>query len=209
MNHPRTASYNMSMQQLSGGGLMKLERISPNQIKYSISFEELSYKGLIEEEMFKDSFIWDALFDEMLDEANRIYELETCDAVSVEIFSLTPTELILILTLEEDELNQSFAEKYIDRQIQTNDVVVMFDDLEDCIQFSKRLIYVKEDMDTTLYVMNAQYYLMMDDIDSNRQALIALSEEYGKFTSMTSAFLEEYAKRIIEKDAIRTLHYYF
>src|SRR4051794_33301068 len=126
---------------------MKLERISPNQIKYSISFEELSYKGLIEEEMLKDSFIWDALFDEMLDEANRIYELETCDAVSVEIYSLTPKELILILTLEVDELNQSFTDNHVDHQIQSDNVVVMFDDIEDCIQFSKRSIHVKEDMD--------------------------------------------------------------
>ena len=82
---------------------MKLERISANKIKYSITFEELTNKGFLQDEILKESFLWDVLFDEMLDEAGRIFELNHFGAVSVEIFSLTSKELVLILTIEEDD----------------------------------------------------------------------------------------------------------
>lgn len=78
---------------------MKLERISQNKIKYSITFEELLDKGLHEEEF--ESFIWYELFDEMVEIAKQKYQCDIPDTISIEIFSLNSSEIVLILTMDE------------------------------------------------------------------------------------------------------------
>ncbi|MBS4176542.1 adaptor protein MecA [Lederbergia citrea] len=190
---------------------MKLERISQNQIKYSISFEELSYKGFIQDDLLKESFIWDALFDEMLDEASRMYELEDCGAVSIEIFSLTSKELVLILTLDEEDMIEPSSED-VKKPVkaESENIIVMAADIDHIIMLVKYLIQIKhENILSSLYVLNSNYYLTIEKNGFNQNALYGLCEEYGTIDPISLELLEDYGKPLIEKNALQTLHHYF
>lgn len=209
MNHLPPDSYYIFKSIIQGADLMKLERISANKIKYSISFEELSGKGFLQDEMLKESFIWDDLFDEMLDEASKIYELETDGSVSIEIFSLTAKELVLILTLDEHELNGVKEEETV---INTENkiIVFQFDELEDSILLSKALHNLNLTLvPSSLYYFKDQYYLLLSNHESIHDGLVSVCKEYGRIATITHAFLKEYGKLVVDEIAFDTLARYF
>ncbi|WP_062104786.1 adaptor protein MecA [Bacillus niameyensis] len=188
---------------------MELERLSSNKIKYSISFEELTFKGFTEDEMLKESEIWDDLFDEMLDEASRVYALEPCEAVAIEIYSMTSKELVLILTLDEDDFNDSAMERP-PSLIDNNFIIVVFENIDDCISFAKKLNTVNRFHSiSSLYSFNSHYYFVIAQDGFKQETLLALSEEYGRLSSISLIYLEEYGKRLIDKTAIQTFHSFF
>ncbi|MCJ7839438.1 adaptor protein MecA [Lederbergia sp. NSJ-179] len=190
---------------------MRLERIALNQIKYSISIDELTIKGFTEEEMLKEPLVWDALFDEMLDEASRIYNLETCEAMSVEIYSMNHNELVLILTLDEEDLIDPKIGIHAPAIILEQDFLIFsFDNIEDCIFLAKRLIEVERFHSIgSLYALKDRYYLVMMKGGMKQEAILALGEEYGERSTVTWAYLEEYGTLIIDKTAIQTLNAHF
>lgn len=193
---------------------MELERIAPNKIKYSISFEELMEKGFLKEDMLQESFIWDVLFDEMLEQASKEYELDTFGTVSIEIFSLTSKELVLILTLEEEESypctednSPIFNNQYID------DIcyyLFEFEELEHVISFALRLKPMSLPYgNSSLYVWKNKYFLKIDVFFPERESLRCILGEYGHISSITSAYLDDYGKRILKNNAISTFQRYF
>ena len=95
----------MMINRHSHGGvqIMKLEKISDNKIKFSIGVEELEQKGLFEQDQWKDSYIWHDLFEEMLDEVQGKFGIETQVEITVEIESFDEQEICMILTLESEE----------------------------------------------------------------------------------------------------------
>ncbi|MCR2820259.1 adaptor protein MecA [Lederbergia panacisoli] len=190
---------------------MRLERISPNQIKYSITFEELTRKGFLQEEMVKDTFIWDSLFDEMLDEASRMYELDTYGAVSIDIYSLTSKELVLILTLDEDDMKETSTESKKKHNFMNDKfIVVTFDDIENCILLAKSLSqHYIETLQSSLFSLKSNYYLIITKEGNRHDNLYAICEEYGDLVHMSIEFLEDYGKSIIQNKAIQTLRHYF
>ena len=188
---------------------MKLERISPNQIKYSITFEELSKRGFIQEEMLKESFVWDDLFEEMLEEASKEYKLDTCGAVSIEIFSLTTQDLVLIVTLDDEDIvdinDPSQADSLADKSL-----IFVFDEIDGCILLAKSLHNLsKDELINSLYSFEDSYYLLLDQMYLSQDGLISLCEEYGELSTVTPAYLMEYGNLIVEDDAIKTLNHYF
>ncbi|MBS4194522.1 adaptor protein MecA [Lederbergia citri] len=190
---------------------MRLERISSNQIKYSISFEELTCKGFLQEEMMKDTFIWDSLFDEMLDEASRIYELDTYGAVSIDIYSLTSKELVLILTIDEDDMKDAPTEgkkKYHPANDQI--IIIAFDDIEHCILLAKSLSHRNlGELQSSLFYIKSYYYLTITKTGIRSNTLYGICEEYGNLVNTSIEYLEDYGKKIINNNAIQTLHHYF
>ncbi len=193
---------------------MELERIAPNKIKYSISFEELMEKGLLQEDMLHESFIWDVLFDEMLDQASKEYDLDHFGTVSIEIFSLTSKELVLILTLEEEVIypcvqsgDPIIKDLYLDDRCY---FLFEFADLDDIISFSLRLKTTSlPHGNSSLYKWKNKYFLKIDVFHLEQDSIRSLLSEYGSISQLTAAYLDDYGKRIITRDAIPTLQRYF
>ncbi|MFK4997754.1 adaptor protein MecA [Bacillus sp. N9] len=188
-----------------------MERISPNQIKYSITFEELTLKGFIHDEMLKESYIWDDLFEDMLDEASRLFELDECEAVAIEIYSLTSQELVLIVTLD-DETMESSNFSFNDEQCYSDlkHVVFEFVDIEDCILLSKSMkTGLKYKLKSSLYVFKGAYYLIVTFVDAYQEGIVARCEEYGRIVDITKANLEEYGKVICHNELFETFQQYF
>ncbi|MFS0643878.1 adaptor protein MecA [Siminovitchia sp. 179-K 8D1 HS] len=190
---------------------MKLERISANKIKYSITFEELTNKGFLQDEILKESFLWDVLFDEMLDEAGRIFELNHFGAVSVEIFSLTSKELVLILTIEDEEGEQIpsiTAGKYSHNG--DHILLFQFDDFEHVILLSKRLTGSSVPLgNNSLYVLKNKYFVKANADPQYYEHFDSIFSEYGDISIFSDAYLGDYGELIIENEAIHLLQQYF
>ncbi|MBS4209746.1 adaptor protein MecA [Bacillus sp. FJAT-50079] len=190
---------------------MKLERISPNQIKYSITFEELTLKGFIHDEMLKESYIWDDLFEDMLDEASKLFELDECEAVAIEIYSLTSQELVLIVTLDDETVESSNLPSYNEKRYSDRKHVVFeFMDIEDWISLSKSIdIGSKYKLKSSLYMFKGAYYLILTFVDAYQEGIVAQCEEYGRTTVITEAILDEYGMAVCHDKAFETFQQYF
>ncbi len=189
---------------------MKLERISSNKIKYSITFEELTNKGFLQDELLRDSFVWDVLFDEMLDEASRIYELNDVGAVSIEIFSLTSRELVLILTLEEEIWHDTIIKEELQEAEKDEGLLYRFEEFDHIILLVKRLTSLNIDCaSSTLFAFGDLYYLKMDGFSIIHDTIESLCSEYGDEAGLSEAYLEEYGVKIIEKKAFPLINDHF
>ncbi|WP_158598296.1 adaptor protein MecA [Falsibacillus albus] len=197
---------------------MKLERLSTNKIKFSITFDELSDKGFLQDELWKESLIWHELFDEMLEEAKNVYDLEMAGAVSVEIYSLTSKEIVLILTL--DALDEDYYEEWSEEDDEYEDeedaeidedsaVTYIFKSIDAVVLLAQRLSSSPA-FNSSLYCVENDYYLIFEKInDSSLDRIEALSEEYGSLANRTMHYVMEYGKLLIQNQAIQILNTHF
>ena len=92
-------------------------------------------------------------------------------------------------------------------------VVGRFDQFEDLIQYAK----VAEDNNVVseLYKYNDQYYLTLqylitdENTDEEIKNQIALAYEYGNATNISSDYLAEHSKKLMEISALHLIQHYF
>lgn len=183
---------------------MKIELLSSNKIKYSITLDELSDKGFLQEGLWKDSFLWHDLFDEMLEEANKIFNLNASGSVAIEIYSFTTEELILILTVDDENewMEKLYNYGAFVKKMNDEKVVFSFDSLEDLLALVQSFHHLQLELDCKLYFYEEKYMLVL-----NRQLerVLLLCEEFGNKTTVSNHVLEEYGKLILEKNTIGKL----
>ncbi|KQL53681.1 hypothetical protein AN964_09325 [Heyndrickxia shackletonii] len=181
---------------------MKLERLSQNKLKYSITFEELVKKGFLEEGL--ESFIWHDLFDEMVEVAKEEYHFEVTDSISIEIYSLNPKEIVLILTI--DEISELIEEGIENNGINRKNIYC-FQSIEDVILLSLCVHNLQLNIASKLIQFENQYYIIIQS--DNLNTFPFLCEEYGTQTNTSAEFLEEYGVPIIEHNALDVISTYF
>lgn len=181
---------------------MKLERISQNKIKYSITFEELLDKGLHEEEF--ESFIWYELFDEMVEIAKQKYHCDIPDTISIEIFSLNSSEIVLILTMDELSVQEENPSPPV-LSTKSSYSTFIFESIEDVITLAICLENLQIQTKSKLILFEDQYYLILP----SQQPVSSICEEYGKKTNLSVHMLEEYGTIIIDNNALKILTNYF
>ncbi len=147
---------------------MKLERISENKIKFSITVEELEQKGLFEQEEWKNSYMWHDLFEDMLEEVQWKFGIETQMEITVEIESFDEREVCMILTLEADEDYSDWEDIHEEAPPEERHLLVYMEDIEDIISAVKRVSDVHwwqhSNGNTGLYFHEGRYYLFIDDL---------------------------------------------
>lgn len=192
--------------------MMKLERISANKIKYSITFEELTTRGFLQEEIMEDTFVWDVLFDEMIEEAYRLYKMENFGAVAIEIYSLTSQELVLILTLDEEEEECSeAAEEWLPEEWETAPpAAYRFGDFNKLVNLAEALHSLPLSYGSaSLYAWKNEYFLCFSEESVQDEGVLGLCSEFGDPSSCTSAYLGEYGQPVIKKNAVETIIFHF
>ncbi|PFP27318.1 adaptor protein [Bacillus sp. AFS073361] len=192
---------------------MRLERLTANKIKIFLTSDDLFDRGLSKEDIWKDSIKWNQLFHDMLEEASEEFDVDIQGSVAVEVFSLQAQGMILIITvddvIEDDEI---LYDGFIEMQVRVEgyeDLLYEFDEFEDIISLAKRLSTVSI-FGGSLYVWNNRYYLIMDNLESekNIKAACVLSE-FGNASILSPYVLAEYGKRIIEQQAVETILHFF
>ncbi|MCA1063214.1 adaptor protein MecA [Rossellomorea sp. AcN35-11] len=194
---------------------MKLERIADNKIKFSISVEELEQKGLFEQDQWKDSYMWHDLFEDMLDEVQGKFGIETQMEITVEIESFDEQEICMILTLESEEDFSDWEDDHkIMKSINDHDVLVYFDDFEYMLDLLKRMRESNKVnhslIQLSIYYYNHNYYLLIENlVESEGKILEAICSEYGERTKLSKHVLMEYGRAILLKDSIDKILFYF
>ncbi|MDT9024692.1 MULTISPECIES: adaptor protein MecA [Rossellomorea] len=194
---------------------MKLERISDNKIKFSISVEELEQKGLFEQDQWKDSYMWHDLFEDMLDEVQGKFGIETQMEITVEIESFDDQEICMILTLEsEDDFSDWEDESGIMKSMNDHDVLVYFEDFEDVLDLLKRINELNKVnnrlIQLSIYYYEKNYYLLIENLlEYDSLVMEAICAEYGQQSKITKHILMEYGRAVLIKDSIDKILFYF
>ena len=194
---------------------MKLERISDNKIKFSISVEELEQKGLFEQDQWKDSYMWHDLFEDMLDEVQGKFGIETQMEITVEIESFDDHEICMILTLEsEDDFSDWEEGTELMKSMNDHDVLVYFDDFEDLIALLKRINQMGNVNNSlfqcSIYFYEKKYYILIENLlEGDSFILEAICAEYGRQTTITKYILMEYGRAVLMRDSIEKILFYF
>ncbi|WP_144547508.1 genetic competence negative regulator [Bacillus sp. X1(2014)] len=192
---------------------MRLERLTANKIKIFLTSDDLFDRGLSKEDIWKDSIKWNQLFHDMLEEASEEFDVDIQGSVAVEVFSLQAQGMILIITVDEViEDEEILYDGFIEMQVRVEgyeDLLYEFDEFEDIIGLAKRLSTVNI-FGGSLYAWNNRYYLLMDNLESekNIKAACVLSE-FGNASILSPYVLAEYGKRIIEQKAVETILHFF
>lgn len=189
---------------------MHLERLAFNKFKIFLTMDDLSERGLVKEDIWKDSFKWHQLFDDLLEEASIVCGINMEGSVAVELFSVHMQGMIMIVTLEDsgDPLDDEFLDIQATEH-SNKERIYEFAELEDIIHLSKRLRMIGF-TGGNLYNMENKYYLYIKGsalVDTGR--VEANIVEFGQTSLETISRLNEYGKLLIEDKAVETLVHYF
>lgn len=194
---------------------MRLERITLNKIKVSLSSDDLFDRGICNEDILKESNKWQQLFHEMLEEACDEFGVDIRGQVVVEVFSLQTQGMILIITMEDefvDDEEDFHTDNFIEMQVKVgarDDLLFEFDDFENIIQLSKRL-HALNVTDGSIYFKENKYYLYFDCTNSEIFEKIAcILTEFGNPSLVSYHILEEYGTVILKHKAIEKVNQYF
>ncbi|MDK2801407.1 MAG: adapter protein MecA 1/2 [Clostridiales bacterium] len=208
---------------------MKIERISHNKIKVTLSVDDLERWNIDIENLSYNSPETQEMFWDMM----RRAEIETGFYVDdsqliIEAMPLQSEGFVIIITRVADDDDFESIHKYIKNKFRKSELRVkrknkkigsslmlyMFSSFDDVCAISERLwnIYVGE---STLYKYKEYYYLTLTKnctIDSCPEVIEVILSEYGRkinHPSIQEGFLNEHATKIIENNALDVLKSYF
>jgi adapter protein MecA 1/2 len=208
---------------------MKIERVSDNIIKVTISLNDLEERNIDLSSLNYNSPAAQELFWDMMEQA----EIEFGFNVSESQLIIEPTPdsdegfIITITKLDEDGDFESI-QKYIKNRFKKTDVrvkkkgrrllstlmIYSFNCFEDLGDLCKKLQDVYSG-DSTLYKYRNTYYLVLTRSSfnvSNPRIFEALLGEYGRKVANVNfyeGYLNEYGTKIAEYNAIEVLNKYF
>ncbi|HZG70032.1 MAG TPA: adaptor protein MecA [Chondromyces sp.] len=189
---------------------MKIERLSENKIKLTMTVEELHAKGLFNQQLLEDSIAWHDFFDEVLEAAEEKYGIQAAGSITIEIHAMTEKELILVLSFGSDDvIDDSGNEGLFVNTGSGIEEIYLFEDIEHviCLIFDcKKVRKIK----SSLYFFDGRYYLYLHFKNYEEKALLEPSIlEYAEFSKLTKEFLYEYGKVIIKEYATSRLFTHF
>ncbi|MFT8322321.1 MAG: adaptor protein MecA [Bacillus sp. (in: firmicutes)] len=217
---------------------MEIERINDHTVKFYISYIDIEERGFKREEIWYNRERSEELFWEMMDEVHQEEEFVLDGPLWIQVQALDKGLEILVtraqlskdgqkfeISIPEDKLKDlptdDRFEEMIEEHFTVNDseddlddtleFVIAFKDFEDLISLSKHQGI--QDIDTTLYSYENQYYLFVQFLDETMEEEIdntlSIILEYGHETQKTIHVLDEYGKIIIQDEVFTELRKYF
>lgn len=191
---------------------MRLERLSVNQFKIFMTYDDLQERGYSKEDLWNNLPKANQLFQDMLYEACEELNMDLDGMLVVKVHMLQAQGMIIIVT--QNEYDQSENEEYIELKVtmdESKEMIFVFNDLEDVIQAAKRVQY-KYDLTSSLYSYDGQYYLHINEkslTEKIRQDLISVLSEYASPSTLTSYILNEHGNQIAKDNALQIFVKYF
>ncbi|TMV51318.1 genetic competence negative regulator [Paenibacillus mesophilus] len=198
---------------------MRIERLSGDKIRIFLTFDDLTERGIQKEDMWREIPKVHELFSEMMEQAHSELGFDASGPLAVEVFSLQAQGMVVIVTRGKvqnvsDPVDEEEAEEVYEMEVtleQSDIISYAFHDFEHLLKASHvaSRIGVAEGV---LYSYKNKWILQIDPEEMEEphyQALIAILSEYGDATSVTTAVLDEYGKRVIDDSAIRVLCEHF
>jgi len=209
--------------------IMKIEKISENMIKVTITLSDLEERNIDLSSLNYNSPATQELFWDMMEQAEEQYGFNMADSqLVIEPVPDSNEGFIITITKIDEDSDFESIQKYIRNRLRKSDLrvrkrghriltpmlVYSFRSLEDVHNLSLRVedIYCGE---STLYKYRETYYLFMrmsSILTSFNENLEIVLSEYGKKvnnTAYTEGFLNEYGEKIIENNALEILREYY
>ncbi|GAB6935520.1 MAG: genetic competence negative regulator [Bacillota bacterium] len=194
---------------------MRIERLSPDKIRFFLTFDDLTERGIAKEDIWRDiPKIYD-LFQEMMEQAYLELGFEVTGPVAVEVFALPAQGMVVIITRGKNNADVVIDEDQgyeMHVTMEESDTIVFafpdFDQVVEAVQRIRRYV----DAGGRLYHYGQRYVLALSpaDVDAaDVDAVIAILAEHGEPCAVTMAMLEEYGKPIAADRAIETVWRYF
>jgi adapter protein MecA 1/2 len=195
---------------------MRLERLNGDKIKIFLTFDDLAERGISKDDMWTNLPKVQQLFRDMIMEADDELGFEADGPIEIEVFSLPAQGMVVIVSKRIDpDLIDTEDDEYIEMQVtldETSDIIFQFNDFEDVISLADNLysIGIKEG---SLHLFENRYYLVFEEDstppDIDIETLIAIMAEFGNTSTLTSHRLYEYAKPIMQDQAVAQLYSFF
>ncbi|MGE5473391.1 MAG: adaptor protein MecA [Ignavibacteriales bacterium] len=208
---------------------MKIEKVSDNKIKVTLSISDLQERNLDFSELTYNSPQAQVLFWDMLHQAEIEFGFSASDAqLFIEAAPSSGDSLIITLTKVEEDGDFESIQKYIrnrfkrselktkkkSKKVSSGIIVYSFYDFEDLCKAVANIseLYSGE---SSLYKYNETYYLILTNTaiaNTKPDYFDSLMCEYGsKVTNIafTDGFLNEYGEKMIEYNAIEVISDYF
>ncbi|RPF55747.1 adaptor protein MecA [Aquisalibacillus elongatus] len=191
---------------------MRLERLSVNQFKIFLTYDDLNERGYSKEDLWNNLPKANQLFQDMLYEACEELNMDLDGMLMVKVHMLQAQGMIIIVTQNDQEQNEN--DEYIELKVtmdESKEMIFVFQDIEDVIQAAKGIQY-QYDLNASLYVHDDVYYLHISEptlTEKIRLDLISVLSEYASPSTMTSFILREHGNLIINNNALQTVVRYF
>ncbi|MFD2640326.1 adaptor protein MecA [Piscibacillus salipiscarius] len=191
---------------------MRLERLSVNQFKIFLTYDDLQERGYSKEDLWDNLPRANQLFQDMLYEACEELNMDLDGMLVVKVHMLQAQGMIIIVT--QNEYDESENDEYIELKVtmdESKEMIFIFNDLEDVIQAAKRVQY-KYDLTSSLYSYDDSYYLHINETsltEKIRQDLISVISEYASPSTLTSHILSEHGIPIAKENALQIFVKYF
>ncbi|MBD2861341.1 MULTISPECIES: genetic competence negative regulator [Paenibacillus] len=197
---------------------MKIERLSLDKIRIFLTFDDLTERGIQKEDMWREIPKVHELFSEMMEQAYTELGFDASGPLAVEVFQLPAQGMVVIVTRGKvqstDAVDEEEAEEVYEMEVtleQSDVISYAFHDFEHLLKAS-HIAFGIGITDGALYHYKDKYILQIlpsESDESRDQALIAILSEFGEATSVTTAVLDEYGKRIIAESAVKSLCEHF
>ena len=208
---------------------MKIEKISENKIKVTLSITDLKERNIDFSSLSYNSPQAQELFWDMMHQAEIEYGFSASNAqLFIEATPGSGDNLVITVTKVEEDGDFESIHKYIKNKFKKSELkirkkgkkvlssisIYSFEEFEDvCLATSEISdLYFG---DSTLYKHDKLFYLIISNTSiagSNSENFDSLIAEYGKKvanTAFVEGFLNEYGTKMIEYDALNILKKYF
>lgn len=192
---------------------MRIERIARDKVRIFISYEDLERRGIDRDEIWHNGKKVQELFWDMMETAYEEVGFEVAGPISIEAFTMPQEGVVVIVTRvpslparKDEEDNDDDAMDFELPDPSDSNFVFKISDFEDVILIAHALIDYA--IVSRLYSLNRVYYLTVDEnsmSDDEYDSIWSILQEYGEFSGLTPTWLDEYAKSILDADAIATI----
>ncbi len=185
---------------------MRVERLDNDKVKIYMSYEDLKERGLAKDDIWSDKQEVHDLLNDIMDEVYDELGFEVFGSVAIEVFALPTKGVIVIITRANNFEHPAFFQ--LDVRISHNNYIIFefkeFDDLVDAAHKAEHSVH----KNSKVLYLDGKYLLFIDEDEfaiDDYDTISALLSEYGNISQLTKEYLLEYAKVIIENNAIQEL----
>lgn len=191
---------------------MKIEKINDYKVKITISSIDLEERNIDMDDLVYNSpkaqeLFWDILYQAYVEQG---FEVRDEQLIVEAIPNSRDTFVIIITKYRNRQLLKPGPGKFIKgtdtkKAVKSKEVCFYFEDLEDIIDLSKRIIDIYRG-DSSAYRHEDAYYLVLKPYEACPSPLAeAIAEEYGCRCKTMEIYLKEYGKTLIENSAVEIL----
>ena len=193
---------------------MKIERISQNKVKLTVSNEDLARWGVMPHSFLANSPETHEFFIDLIKKAENETGVKMLDNPGLMIEAMQkPDGIVFFVTMPEQAREQVFVPPVRKKLLKTKSVlqtvplgIYCFESLGCLCDYIKTLETTK--LQSNLYFYNGNYYLVLPE-EGNRLSSLMDYAVAVKKTELSVSFLQEHGKVVAQENAIETINKFF